>query len=76
MTYRTVWLAAVRSKNIRYKKRYDTLVSYLFLYNGLPVCAMRERVNRYMFSYWNMLTLSTVYGKMFLHRKGCEEANI
>ena len=45
-------------------------------YNGLPVCAMRERVNRYMFSYWNMLTLSTVYGKMFLHRKGCEEANI
>lgn len=47
-----------------------------FLYNGLPVCTMCERVNRYTVNYWNMLTLSTVYGKMFLHRKGCEEANI
>lgn len=47
-----------------------------FLNNGLPVCAMRERVNRYTVSYWNMLTLSAMYGKMFLHRKGCEEANI
>lgn len=35
-----------------------------------------ERVNRYTVSYLNMLTLSAMYGKMFLHRKGCEEANI
>jgi hypothetical protein len=38
-------------------------------YNGLPVCAMRERVNRYTVSYWNMLTLFAMYGKMFLHKK-------
>ena len=46
------------------------------MYNGLPVCAMRERVNRYTVSYLNMLTLSAMYGKMISYRKGCEEANI
>lgn len=44
--------------------------------NGLPVCAMRERVNRYTVGFWNMLTPSAMYGKMILHRNGCEEANI
>ena len=39
--------------------------------NGLPVCAMRERVNRYTVSYWNMLTLSAMYGKISLQRKDC-----
>ena len=39
--------------------------------NGLPVCAMRERVNRYTVKYWFMLTASATYGKMFLNRKGC-----
>lgn len=39
--------------------------------NGLPVCAMRERVNRYTVSYWNMLTLSVMYGKISLQRKDC-----
>lgn len=41
------------------------------VYNGLPVCAMRERVNRYTVKYWYMLTASATYGKMFLNRKGC-----
>ena len=40
-------------------------------FNGLPVCAMRERVNRYTVKCWYMLTASTTYGKMFLSRKGC-----
>lgn len=39
--------------------------------NGLPVCAMRERVNRYTVSYWNMLTLSAMYGKISLQRIDC-----
>ena len=39
-------------------------------YNGLPVCAMRERVNRYTVNYWYMLTASATYGKMLLIRKG------
>lgn len=39
--------------------------------NGLPVCAMRERVNRYTVSFVVMLTTSATYGKMFLDRKGC-----
>ena len=47
----------------------------MYLHNDLPVCAMRERVNRYAVSYWNMLTPSAMYGKMFLHRKGCEKGN-
>ena len=34
--------------------------------NGLPVCAMRERVNRYTVNFDNMLTLPVTYGKMFL----------
>lgn len=37
--------------------------------NGLPVCAMRERVNRYAVSFGNMLTLPVTYGKMSLNRK-------
>lgn len=41
------------------------------LYNGLPVCAMRERVNRYTVNFMVMLTTSATYGKMFLDRKGC-----
>lgn len=40
-------------------------------YNGLPVYAMRERVNRYEIRFGNMLTLPVTYGKMFLDRKGC-----
>lgn len=48
----------------------------LFYYNGLSVCAMRERVNRYTVSYWNMLTLSAMYGKLFLLRNGREKTNI
>ena len=40
-------------------------------YNGLPVCAMRERVNRYTVSYLNMLTPSAMYGKISLQRKDC-----
>ena len=39
--------------------------------NGLPVCAMRERVNRYTVNFVFMLTTSATYGKMFLDRKGC-----
>ena len=38
-------------------------------YNGLPVYAMRERVNRYEIRFGNMLTLPVTYGKMFLDRK-------
>lgn len=41
------------------------------IYNGLPVCAIRERVNRYTVNFDNMLTLPVTYGKMFLDRKGC-----
>ena len=37
--------------------------------NGLPVCAIRERVNRYTVNFGNMLTLPVTYGKMFLDRK-------
>lgn len=40
-------------------------------YNGLSVCAMRERVNRYTVNFVVMLTTSATYGKMFLDRKGC-----
>ena len=40
-------------------------------YNGLPVYAMRERVNRYEIRFGNMLTLPVTYGTMFLDRKGC-----
>lgn len=40
-------------------------------YNGLPVYAMCERVNRYEIRFGNMLTLPVTYGKMFLDRKGC-----
>ena len=45
--------------------------SLLLLYNGLPVYAIRERVNRYIIKYWYILTASATYGKMFLNRKGC-----
>lgn len=48
----------------------------LFSYNGLPVCTMCERVNRYAVNYLNMLTRTVMYDKMFLHRKGCEEVNL
>ena len=41
------------------------------LYNGLPVYAMCERVNRYTVNFDNMLTPPVTYGKMFLDRKGC-----
>ena len=40
-------------------------------YNGLPVYAMRERVNRYTVNFVVMLTTSATYGKMFLDRKDC-----
>lgn len=52
-------------------------MNYYFLrrtfvyYNGLSVCATRERVNRYTVNFDNMLTLPVTYGKMFLDRKGC-----
>lgn len=52
-------------------------LNYYFLrrtfvyYNGLSVCATRERVNRYTVNFSNMLTLTVTYGKMFLDRKGC-----
>lgn len=39
-------------------------------YNGLPVCAMRERVNRYTVIFLNMLTYSFFYGTMGTVRKG------
>ena len=36
-------------------------------YNGLPVYAMRERVNRYTINFlFILLTSSTAYGKMRL----------
>ena len=38
-------------------------------YNGLPVYAMRERVNRYEIRFGNMLTLPVTYG-WSLERKG------
>ena len=38
--------------------------------NGLPVCAMRERVNRYTVIFLNMLTYSFFYGTMGTVRKG------
>ena len=41
------------------------------IYNGLPVCAICERVNRYTVKFSNMLTLPVTYGKMSLDRKGC-----
>lgn len=41
------------------------------MYNGLPVCTMCERVNRYTVNFDNILTLPVTYGKMFLDRKGC-----
>ena len=50
-------------------------LNYYFLrrtfvyYNGLSVCATRERVNRYTVNFSNMLTLTVTYGKMFLDRK-------
>ena len=43
----------------------------VFYCNGLPVCAMHERVNRYTVNFVVMLTTSATYGKMFLDRKGC-----
>lgn len=39
------------------------------IYNGLPVCAICERVNCYTVNFGNMLTLPVTYGKMFLDRK-------
>ena len=41
----------------------------VFYCNGLPVCAMHERVNCYTVNFGNMLTLPVTYGKMFLDRK-------
>ena len=41
----------------------------LFYYNGLPVCAMRERVNRYERIFLNMLTSHHVYGKIRMMEK-------
>ena len=39
-------------------------------YNGLPVCAMRERVNRYAVIFLSMLLTSSLsYGKMRLGQK-------
>lgn len=54
----------------RSKKRAD-IVSTLFasLCNGLPVCIIYERVNRYTVSLAVMLISSATYGKMFLNRK-------
>lgn len=46
-----------------------TLMKKDHIYNGLPVCAIRERVNRYTVNFGNMLTLPVTYGKMFLDRK-------
>lgn len=40
------------------------------LNNGLPVCAMRERVNRYTVIFLYMLTSSFFYGTMGTVRKG------
>ena len=42
--------------------------------NGLPVCAMRERVNRYTVHSWYILTASATYDKVFLNRKGCDRS--
>ncbi len=39
------------------------------LCNGLPVCIIYERVNRYTVSLAVMLTSSATYGKTFLNRK-------
>ena len=39
------------------------------LYSGLPVCAIRERVNRYTVSLSYMLTCSDYYGNMVSVRK-------
>ena len=66
-----------RGRSVMLGKQWEGKPSHcFFVNNGLSVCAMRERVNRYTVSYLNMLTLSAMYGKIFLHRKGCEEANI
>ena len=46
-----------------------TLMKKDHIYNGLPVCAIRERVNRYTVNFGNMFTLPVTYGKMFLDRK-------
>ena len=46
-----------------------TLMKKDHIYNGLPVCAIRERVNRYTVNFGNILTLPVTYGKMFLDRK-------
>ena len=35
-------------------------------YSGLPVCAMRERVNRYVIVFRNILTALEIYGILFL----------
>lgn len=53
-----------------YSKNSNVFCDFL-KYNGLPVYAMRERVNRYEIRFGNMLTLPVTYGKMFLDRKGC-----
>lgn len=53
------------------ERRRSKIATPTFLYNGLPVCAMRERVNRYTVRFGNILTLPVTYGKMFLDRKGC-----
>ena len=46
-----------------------TLMKKDHIYNGLPVCAICERVNCYTVNFGNMLTLTVTYGKMFLDRK-------
>lgn len=37
---------------------------HLLLYNGLPVCVVHERVNRYKVIFLNMLTTPYFYGMM------------
>lgn len=54
-----------------YSKNSNVFFCDFLKYNGLPVYAMRERVNRYEIRFGNMLTLPVTYGKMFLDRKGC-----
>lgn len=39
------------------------------MHNGLPVCAMRERVNRYTVNFAYMLTCPVYYGNMVSGRK-------
>ena len=37
-------------------------------YNGLPVCAMRERVNRYPVIFHDKLVVWIIYGNMTLEK--------